>query len=162
MNSTSVSTPERRHSLAKKKTVRMPDITELHQTQLPAMPCCATKPVTASGVSTANVVATIEMPASHHGTLRPLRKNSLKLEPPRLANASPMARLTAKNPATTAQSNPLSAIAPRSAASVGTSPGCRKGIQTKEGARPLVRYVAKSSLDWHGRARMGTFYRVGG
>ena len=38
-------------------------------------------PVTASGVSAANVVATIEVPASHHGTLRPERKNSSTLVP---------------------------------------------------------------------------------
>ena len=60
-------------------------MTELHHTQLPAMPCCVTKPVTASGVSAAKVVATIEMPASHHGTLRPERKNSPSVEPPRRA-----------------------------------------------------------------------------
>jgi hypothetical protein len=37
----------------------------------------ATNPVTARGVSAANVVATIDVPASHHGALRPERKNSL-------------------------------------------------------------------------------------
>src|SRR5271165_1010168 len=104
MNSTSVSTPERRHSLAKKKTVRIPDMTELHHTQFPAIPCWTTKPVTASGVSAAKVVATIEMPASHHGTLRPERKNSPRLAPPRRAKAIPMPRFTAKKPAITAMS----------------------------------------------------------
>ena len=104
MNSTSVNTPERRHIFAKKKTVRIPDMTELHQTQFPAMPCWTTKPVTASGVSAAKVVATIEMPASHHGTLRPERKNSPRLWPPRRAKASPMPRLTAKKPTMTATS----------------------------------------------------------
>ena len=43
------------------------------------MPLRATMPVTASGVSAANVVATIDVPASHQGTLRPERKNSLVL-----------------------------------------------------------------------------------
>jgi hypothetical protein len=33
-------------------------------------------PVTASGVSAAKVVATIDVPASHHGSARPERKNS--------------------------------------------------------------------------------------
>ena len=47
------------------------------------MPFFATNPVTASGVSAANVVATIEVPASHQGTLRPERKNSLVLLPAR-------------------------------------------------------------------------------
>jgi hypothetical protein len=38
----------------------MPLKTMLHQIQFPAMPFLATNPVTASGVSAANVVATIE------------------------------------------------------------------------------------------------------
>ncbi len=46
----------------------------LHQSQLPAMPKLATRPVTASGVSAAKVVATIEVPASHQETFRPLTK----------------------------------------------------------------------------------------
>ena len=41
-------------------------------------------PVTASGVSAAKVVATIEVPASHHGTSRPERKNSSTLFPARV------------------------------------------------------------------------------
>ncbi len=48
----------------------------LHHSQLPAMPKLATRPVTARGVSAANVVATIEVPASHHETFRPLTKYS--------------------------------------------------------------------------------------
>src|SRR6185503_17990894 len=78
-NSISVMTPARRHKRAYKKTVSIPLITKFHQSQLPAIPFLATKPVTASGVSAANVVATIEVPANHHGTLRPDRKNSLVL-----------------------------------------------------------------------------------
>ena len=54
----------------------MPLISMLHQSQLPAMPKLATRPVTASGVSAAKVVATIEVPASHQETLRPLTKYS--------------------------------------------------------------------------------------
>ena len=42
--------------------------TKFHQSQLPATPFVATRPVTTSGVSAANVVATIAAPASHHGT----------------------------------------------------------------------------------------------
>ena len=42
-------------------------------------------PVTTSGVSAANVVATIDVPASHHGTFRPERKNSVVLPRARLA-----------------------------------------------------------------------------
>ena len=51
----------------------------LHQIQLPAMPLLATSPVTASGVSAAKVVATIEVPASHQETFRPETKKSLTL-----------------------------------------------------------------------------------
>ncbi len=54
-----------------------------HHSQLPAIPPLATRPVTASGVSAANVVATIDVPASHHGTFRPDRKNSLTFFPAR-------------------------------------------------------------------------------
>jgi hypothetical protein len=54
----------------------MPPTHEPHQIQFPAMPCRATSPQTSSGVSAANVVATIEVPASHHETSRPEMKNS--------------------------------------------------------------------------------------
>ena len=57
----------------------MPLITRFHHSQLPAMPFLATRPVTSSGVSAAKVVATIDVPASHQGALRPERKNSLVL-----------------------------------------------------------------------------------
>ena len=49
----------------------VPLITMFHQSQLPATPCAATRPVTTSGVSAAKVVAIIAAPASHHGTARP-------------------------------------------------------------------------------------------
>ena len=54
----------------------MPLISMLHHSQFPAIPKLATSPVTASGVSAANVVATIDVPASHHVTCRPPAKNS--------------------------------------------------------------------------------------
>ena len=38
------------------------------------MPSVATSPAIASGVSAAKVVATIEVPASHHGRVRPAAK----------------------------------------------------------------------------------------
>ena len=68
----------------------IPLITKFHQIQLPATPFVATRPVTTSGVSAANVVATIAAPASHHGTWRPDRKYSLSDAPPRLVNQSPI------------------------------------------------------------------------
>src|SRR4051812_32824157 len=80
-NSMSVITPDLRQRRAYRKTVNMPLATKFHQSQLPAMPLVATNPVTTSGVSAANVVATIDVPASHHGTFRPERKNSLTLFP---------------------------------------------------------------------------------
>src|SRR3954469_15166268 len=54
----------------------MPVSTNAHHCQLPATPCVRTKLVTRFGVSLENVVATIESPASHHGTERPEAKNS--------------------------------------------------------------------------------------
>jgi hypothetical protein len=69
-----VSTPARRQSREKKKTVRTPENAPFHQSQLPATPYFATRPATASGVSAAKVVATIEVPASHHGSARPETK----------------------------------------------------------------------------------------
>ncbi len=47
-----------------------------HHCQLPATPWVRTKLVTRLGVSLENVVATIEIPASHQGTARPEAKNS--------------------------------------------------------------------------------------
>jgi len=77
--------PARRHRREKKNTVSTPPKTKFHQSQLPAMPFFATSSVTASGVSAAKVVATMEVPASHQGRFRPERKNSCTLEPARRA-----------------------------------------------------------------------------
>ena len=61
-----------------------------HHSQLPATPFAATMPVTTSGVSAANVVATIDAPASHHDTFRPEMKYSSRLSPPRFVYSSPI------------------------------------------------------------------------
>ena len=82
----------------------MPLISMFHHNQFPATPCAATRPVTTSGVSAANVVATIDAPASHHGTCRPEMKYSLRLSPPRFVNANPIAAVKTKYAATIAQS----------------------------------------------------------
>ena len=74
----------------------IPLITKFHHSQLPATPCATTRPVTTSGVSAANVVATMEAPASHHGTLRPERKYSLRLSPPRFVKRKPIPADSAK------------------------------------------------------------------
>jgi hypothetical protein len=77
----SVVTPDRRHRRANRNTVSIPLATIFHHNQFPAIPLRATSPVTTSGVSAANVVATIDVPASHHGTFLPERKKSFKLAP---------------------------------------------------------------------------------
>src|SRR6266550_7562783 len=74
-------TPERRHSRAKKNTVATPVSTKAHHCQLPATPYWRTCCVTQLGVSLLNVVATMDNPASHHGTERPEAKNSEVLSP---------------------------------------------------------------------------------
>src|SRR3954462_985677 len=81
-------TPDRRHSLAKKNTVDTPVSTNAHHCQLPATPYCRTCCVTQFGVSLLNVVATIDSPASHHGTERPDTKNSDVFLPARLPKNS--------------------------------------------------------------------------
>ena len=52
----------------------MPEPSIDHHSQLPATPFFTTISVTASGVSAENVVATIAVPASHHGIDRCERK----------------------------------------------------------------------------------------
>ena len=59
-----------------------------HHCQLPATPWVRTKLATRLGVSLEKVVATMERPASHHGTERPEAKNSAVLLPERLLTNS--------------------------------------------------------------------------
>ena len=65
-----------------------PVSTIAHHCQFPATPYCRTCWVTQFGVSLLKVVATIESPASHHGTDRPEAKNSEVLLPARLPKKS--------------------------------------------------------------------------
>src|SRR5471030_1970511 len=81
-------TPERRQSRAKKNTVKTPVSAKAHHCQLPATPYWRTCCVTQFGVSLLNVVATMDSPASHHGTERPEAKNSEVLRPARLPKKS--------------------------------------------------------------------------
>src|SRR5215831_7701625 len=81
-------TPERRQSRAKKKTVATPVRTKAHHCQLPATPNLRTCSVTRLGVSLLKVVATMERPASHHGTARPDTKNSEVFFPARFPKNS--------------------------------------------------------------------------
>src|SRR6186713_2255085 len=81
-------TPDRRHNRAKKKTVATPVSTIAHHCQFPATPYWRTCCVTQLGVSLLKVVATIDSPASHHGTDRPEAKNSEVFRPARLPKKS--------------------------------------------------------------------------
>src|SRR5688500_2306931 len=108
MNSTSVSTCARRQSRAKKKTVSIPPTRKFHHSQLPAMPLLATSSVTASGVSAANVVATMPVPARNHPSRLPPRKNSPVSRPARRVKYSAIASEAMKYAMTTAQSRPES------------------------------------------------------
>ncbi len=74
----------------------MPDSRNDHHSQLPAIPCVYTRPVTRSGVSAEKVVATIDVPASHHETERPETKYSSKLLPERLRKYSPIKMVIAR------------------------------------------------------------------
>src|SRR3990172_4102943 len=103
-SSMSVMTPARRQRRAETKTVTIPPSANAHQNQFPATPLRATSPVTASGVSAAKVVATMEVPAIHQGSDRPERKYSSRLEPARFLYARPMARESAKYEAMRIQS----------------------------------------------------------
>src|SRR5580765_4193843 len=81
-------TPDRRQRRAKKKTVATPVSTMAHHCQFPATPYWRTCCVTQFGVSLLKVVATIDSPASHHGTDRPEAKNSEVLLPARFPKKS--------------------------------------------------------------------------
>src|SRR5512144_191860 len=97
-------TPERRQSRAKKNTVDTPVSTKAHHCQLPATPNLRTCSVTQFGVSLLKVVATIDSPASHHGTERPEAKNSEVFLPARLPKNSAGTKQTAREANTMSQS----------------------------------------------------------
>src|SRR5687768_3547245 len=97
-------TPDRRQSRAKKNTVATPVRTNAHHCQLPATPNFRTCSVTQFGVSLLNVVATIDKPASHHGTERPEAKNSEVFRPARLPKNSAGTKQTSTDATTMAQS----------------------------------------------------------
>src|SRR5262245_35296429 len=72
-------TSPRRHQRAKKNTCSTPPTAKHHHTQFFHTPPSRTQPVTTSGVSALKLVATIDVPASHHPIVRPLRKYSSTL-----------------------------------------------------------------------------------
>ena len=63
--------------LFKEGDVNIPVNKNAHHTQFPATPFVLTISVTKLGVSAEKVVATIEIPKSHHGIFLPERKNSV-------------------------------------------------------------------------------------
>jgi len=71
----------------------MPVMRKAHHSQFRLTPPFRTMSVTRFGVSVEKVVATIEVPSNHHGSLRPERKYCSRLRPARLVNTMPVKRL---------------------------------------------------------------------
>src|SRR3972149_12009377 len=82
----------------------MPLITNDHHSQLPATPYFTVSPVTAGGGWAAKVGPTTEVPASHHGIERPVRKYSVAEALARREKTTPMPSETTKYARITAQS----------------------------------------------------------
>ena len=76
----------------------------IHHSQFWDTPLVLTKSVTRFGVSVENVVATIDVPISHHGADRPEAKNSLVPRPARLAKKIAGANAAVRHAAITIQS----------------------------------------------------------
>ncbi len=74
MNSASFKTLLRRHSLAKRNVVNIPPKRKTHHSQFLLIPNSRVQPATYKGVSSANVVATIDVPSSHQLSRCPERK----------------------------------------------------------------------------------------
>src|SRR5215467_14485403 len=81
-----------------------------HQSQLSATPRSRTMFVTRLGVSVEKVVATIEMPTSHHGAARPDVKNSAVFFPARRKKKIAGRNEMTTDAATIPQSRPVSLI----------------------------------------------------
>ena len=88
----------------------MPVSKKAHQTQFPATPLVRTISVTRLGVSAEKVVATIEIPKSHQGILRPDKKKSVVLLPAERATQSPTAKVSPKNKRIIHQSKEVNCI----------------------------------------------------
>jgi hypothetical protein len=91
----------------------MPVSTKAHHTQLPATPLRRTMSVTRFGVSALKVVATIDSPASHHGTARPDPKNSEVLRPARFPKNSAGPKQMSSDAKTMTQSSVVSRMTSR-------------------------------------------------
>src|SRR5687768_10680497 len=97
-----------------------------HHAQLFATPRSRTRFVTRFGVSVLNVVATIEMPISHHGADRPDVKNSAVLDPARFASSSAGMKETMIETTTMIQSRATSCITSPYAGRSGIGVGSRR------------------------------------
>src|SRR4051812_49783058 len=93
----------------------MPVSRKLHQSQFSATPLSRTMLVTRFGVAVLKVVATIEMPTSHHGAARPEVKNSLVFWLARFQKKSAGRKETAMLVAMIAQSSVVKWKAPAEA-----------------------------------------------
>src|SRR6478672_5945081 len=114
----------------------MPVRTNAHHTQLPATPVRRTMSVTRLGVSLEKVVATIERPASHHGTERPEAKKSAVVPLERRATSS-------------AGRKQISSVAPITNQSSGCSCILRSGLSavvTERGAPFNQSYATRTDL----------------
>jgi hypothetical protein len=88
----------------------MPVSKKDHQTQLPDTPLFRTISATRLGVSAEKVVATIDIPNSHQGMVRPDKKNSEVFLPARLETIIPIANDITKKAIIIAQSINFSSI----------------------------------------------------
>src|SRR5256885_1322095 len=107
----------------------MPVKTNPPHTQLPATPVRRTMSVTRFGVSLEKVVATIDNPASHHGTERPDAKKSAVDFPERRATNNAGRKQISKVAAMTTQSRVCSCILRSGLAAVVPKP-CGRFNQT--------------------------------
>src|SRR2546423_15503717 len=104
----------------------MPVSRNAHHAQLLATPFTRTKLVKRLGVSLLNVVATIDVPMSHHGAARPDVKNSVVLRPARRARRTAGANDMVIETTTIAQSSDVGCIYFGSASNVRTSKGASR------------------------------------
>src|SRR5699024_3366303 len=94
------------------KTVSMPVNRKAHQTQFPETPSVRTILATRLGVSVENVVATIDMPSSHHGIFLPAAKYCSEFFPAWRATTSPTSNEKSRYAPIMVQSTAASSIKP--------------------------------------------------
>src|SRR5512139_563720 len=128
-----------------------------HQAQLFATPFSRTRLVTRLGVSVLNVVATIDTPISHHGAALPEVKNSVVLDPARLASSTAGRNEIGIDNAAMSQSSGVSCISAPSLTSVArASRGPQRGSRVGGPVPP----AALSLLDPRDLRRQKTCHLV--